>query len=61
MAESPHWKFIDNQRGYMLCDVDRHRWLTDLRVVPTVLAPEAPISTFARFVTEDRVPGVAVA
>ena len=61
MAESPHWKFIDNQRGYLLCDLDRERWLTDLRVVTTVRAPEAAVSTFARFVTEDGVPGVQVA
>ncbi len=61
MAESPHWKFIDNQRGYLLCDLDRQRWLTDLRVVSTVLAQQATVSTFARFVTEDRVPGVQVA
>ncbi len=61
MAESPHWKFIDNQRGYMVCDLDRERWLTDLRLVSTVRAPEAAVSTFARFVTEDGVPGVHVA
>jgi alkaline phosphatase D len=61
MAESPHWKFIDNQRGYLLCDLDRQRWLTDLRLVSTVLAQQATVSTFAQFVTEDRVPGVQVA
>ena len=61
MAESPHWKFIDNQRGYLVCDVDRDRWWTDLRVVSTVRATEASVSTFASFVTEDGVPGVQVA
>jgi alkaline phosphatase D len=60
-AESPHWKFIDNQRGYLLCDLDRTRWLTDLRVVSTVRAQQATVSTFARFVTEAGVPGVQVA
>ncbi len=61
MAESPHWKFIDNRRGYLVCDLDRQRWLTELRVVSTVRAREAQVSTFARFVTEDGAPGVAVA
>ena len=59
MAESPHWKFIDNRRGYLVCDLDRQRWLTELRVVSTVRAREAQVSTFARFVTEDGAPGVA--
>jgi alkaline phosphatase D len=60
MAESPHWKFIDNRRGYLVCDLDRERWRTDLRVVSTVRSPTATVSTFATFVTEDRVPGVTV-
>jgi alkaline phosphatase D len=60
MAESPHWKFIDNRRGYLLCDLDRQRWLTDLRVVSTVRAPEATVSTFAQFVSEAGVRGVSV-
>lgn len=61
MAESPHWRYIDNRRGYLLCDLDRERWLTDLRVVSTVRAPEATVATAARFVTEDGVRGVRVA
>jgi alkaline phosphatase D len=61
MAESPHWKFIDNQRGYLVCDLDRDRWLTDLRTVSTVRAPEATVSTLAQFVTQAGVRGVAVA
>jgi alkaline phosphatase D len=61
MAESPHWKFIDNRRGYLLCDLDHERWLTDLRVVSTVRSPTATVSTYASFVTEDGVRGVQVA
>jgi len=60
-AESPHWKFIDNGRGYLLCDVDRHRMLTELRTVPTVRAIDPTVSTYARFVTEAGRPGVDVA
>ncbi|MGH9213803.1 MAG: alkaline phosphatase D family protein [Acidimicrobiales bacterium] len=61
MVDSPHWKFIDNRHGYLVCDLDRHRWLTDLRTVDTVLAPQATVATFARFVTEAGVRGVSVA
>jgi alkaline phosphatase D len=59
-AESPHWKFIDNGRGYLLCDVDRERWLTDLRTVTTVRSPDATAATYARFVTEAGRRGVEV-
>jgi alkaline phosphatase D len=61
MADSPHWKFIDNRCGYLRCDLDRQRWLTDLRVVSTVRATEATVSTFQSFVTEAGQRGVAVA
>jgi alkaline phosphatase D len=60
-ADSPHWKFIDNQRGYLVCDLDRDRWSTDLRVVSTVRSPDATVSTYATFVTEDGRRGVEVA
>ena len=60
-VDSPHWKFIDNGRGYLLCDVDRHRMLTDLRNVSTVRSPSATVATYARFVTEAGRRGVEVA
>jgi alkaline phosphatase D len=61
MAESPHWKFIDNRRGYLVCDLDRQRWHTDLRLVSTVRSPDATVSTAASFVTEAGRRGVEVA
>jgi alkaline phosphatase D len=60
MVDSPHWKFIDNGRGYLRCDIDRSRWLTDLRTVSTVRSQQATVSTFASFVTEDGRRGVEV-
>ena len=60
-AESPHWKFIDNGRGYLLCDVDRQRWLTDLRTMSTVRSQDATVATYAQFVTEAGRKGVEVA
>ncbi|PSL01612.1 alkaline phosphatase D [Haloactinopolyspora alba] len=60
-AESPHWKYFDNQRGYMVCDVDRDRMLSSLRLVDTVWQPEgATVRTAAEFVVEAGVPGVTV-
>jgi alkaline phosphatase D len=61
MAESPHWKFIDNQRGYVVLDADRSRIEASLKVVDTVIQPSSPSKTFARFVVEDGVPGITVA
>lgn len=57
-ADSPHWKFIDSHRGYLLHDVSRRAMVTQARVVSTVLQPTAPVSTLGTFVTEDGVPGV---
>jgi len=61
MADSPHWKFIDNRRGYLLCHADRDRLLASLRVVDTVTAPTARISTLASFVVSAGRPGVDLA
>ena len=33
-AESPHWRYIDNQRGYVVCDVDRSMG-APIKLVPT--------------------------
>jgi len=60
MAESPHWKYIDNRRGYVVCDLTRDTLLADLRVVSTVRATEATISTGAQFVVEAGRPGIEV-
>jgi alkaline phosphatase D len=60
MAESPHWKFIDDQRGYLVCTADRDQLSTDLRAVSTVWAPGGTVSRYASFVTESGHPGVSV-
>jgi alkaline phosphatase D len=59
-AESPHWKYIDNRRGYMVCDVTRDSLVASLRVVDTVWAPTATIATAARFQVVDGVGGIEV-
>jgi alkaline phosphatase D len=59
MAESPHWRYIDNQRGYLRCEVDVSRMVSSLRLVDTVWAPTAGIRTAAEFVVESGRPGIA--
>ncbi|MCY1137932.1 alkaline phosphatase D family protein [Actinoplanes sp. Pm04-4] len=59
MAESPHWRYIDNQRGYVVCDLSRTEMVSSLRLVDTVLAPAATVRTEARFVVEAGRPGIA--
>lgn len=60
MAESPHWKYIDNQRGYVICDVTRERMLSSLRLVSTVRAQESTVRTAAQFLVEAGRPGISV-
>jgi alkaline phosphatase D len=60
LAESPHWKYIDTRRGYMLCDVTSQRLLATLRVVDTVQAATSPIHTAATFQVTAGRPGVEV-
>ena len=57
--KNPHWRFYDDHRGYVLCALDRRQWRTDFRIVSTVRAPSATVSTVASFGIEDRRPGAA--
>jgi alkaline phosphatase D len=50
--ENPHYRYVNNERGYVRCVVDRLRWQTDFRVVDTVRSEEAPIRTVASWVVE---------
>jgi alkaline phosphatase D len=62
MAESPHWKYIDNRRGYVRCDVTPQRMLASLRTVDTVWQPDdTTVTTAAQFVVEAGRPGVELA
>lgn len=60
MAESPHWKYIDNRRGYILCDLTSARLLASLRTVDTVRAPTATVTTAAEFQVAAGQPGLDV-
>jgi alkaline phosphatase D len=57
LAENPHIKFFNGQRGYVRCSVTPDRWQTDYQVLTMVSQPDAPISTRATFVVENGRPG----
>jgi alkaline phosphatase D len=58
VAENPHIKFFNGQRGYILCKLTPEEWRADYRVLPYVSRPGAPVYTRASFVTEAGNPGL---
>jgi alkaline phosphatase D len=58
LAENPHIRFFNGQRGYVSCTVTPELWRSDYRVVPYVTQPGAEITTRASFVTEAGNPGL---
>ncbi|MBA2747977.1 MAG: alkaline phosphatase [Tatlockia sp.] len=57
LAENPHIKFFNNQRGYVRCELTPQRWQSDYRTVAAVTILDAPITTRASFVVENGRPG----
>jgi alkaline phosphatase D len=53
LAENPHIKFFNAQRGYVRCSIKPDSWQTDYRVLASVSKPDEPISTRASFVVEN--------
>ena len=45
VAENPHIKWHNRQRGYVMCAVDAEGWNAQYRIVPYVTRPGAPIET----------------
>jgi alkaline phosphatase D len=58
LAENPHIKFVNTQRGYVVCDVTRERWQPEYKVMPFVTTPGAPISTRTTFTVLGDEPGL---
>ncbi|MGP4113499.1 alkaline phosphatase D family protein [Streptomyces sp. 4N509B] len=59
LAENPHLRFHNRQRGYAVCELTPDAWRTDYRVVEYVSRPGAPIGTRARVHVTAGVPGIA--
>lgn len=45
LAENPCLKYMNDRRGYLLCDVDRDAWQARFRTVDQVTEPGAPVKT----------------
>jgi alkaline phosphatase D len=58
LAENPHMKFYNVQRGYARCEVTPTQWRTDYRVVPYVSRPGAPVFTRASIHVTAGKPGI---
>ena len=57
LADNPHIKFHNAQRGYVKCMTDQV-WQSEYKVVPQVSTPDAALSTRATFVVEHDHPGL---
>lgn len=49
LADNPHLAFVNDQRGYILCDVTRDAWRTDYKVLDRVSAPGGTLTTRKSF------------
>ena len=61
LAENPHIRFTNRDRGYVRNTITPEAWTTDFRAVEYVSRPGAPARTLATFVIEDGRPGVVPA
>jgi alkaline phosphatase D len=57
LAENPHIKFINRQRGYVRNIVTPDTWIADFRVLDYVTDPGSPIATRASFAIDNGRPG----
>ncbi len=58
LAENPHIRFANTQRGYVSTRFTAEQMRADFKVLPFVTRPGAPVSTRASFVVEDGQPGL---
>ena len=52
LAANPQLKFINNQRGYTVCDVTPERWRTDFKVLDKVTERNGTLTTRASWAVE---------
>jgi alkaline phosphatase D len=57
LAENPHIKFINRQRGYLRNVVTANAWVAEFRVLDYVTRPGAAVTTRASFAIENGRPG----
>ena len=52
LADNPQLKFINDQRGYVTCDVTRDEWRTNFMVLDKVSVPDGTLSRRATWAVE---------
>jgi len=57
MADNPHIKFYNEQRGYVSFRLTPQELLSEFKVVPFVTKPDATLQTIARFQVTNGIPG----
>lgn len=58
LSRNPELKFANDQRGYLICDVNRDAWQSHFRVVDKVSTPTNQISTRATGLVERDLTGI---
>jgi alkaline phosphatase D len=58
---NPHIAFRNNDRGYVRCTLTPDAWVSEFRIVSTVVEPVATTSTLATFVIENGKAGAVLA
>ncbi|WP_244559515.1 MULTISPECIES: alkaline phosphatase [unclassified Azospirillum] len=58
LAENPHIKLINDQRGYGICDVNHKRFEMEFKVLDKVTERGGKLSTRAKFAVDPKKPGV---
>lgn len=61
LARNPELKFANDQRGYLVCEVNREAWQTHFMVVDKVTTPVNTLSRRATAVVENGVAGIKMA
>lgn len=60
LANNPQLKFINDQRGYLTCDVTPGEWRTNFMVVESVTVPNAPVLKRATGIVERGQPSLVM-
>jgi alkaline phosphatase D len=58
MVGNPELKAITDKRGYLLCDINRDVWRSDLKILDKVTEANGILSTYASFAVEHGRPGI---
>ncbi|CAN5669781.1 alkaline phosphatase [soil metagenome] len=58
MVGNPELKAITDKRGYLLCDINRDIWRSDLKILDKVTEANGILSTYASFAVEQGRPGI---